>query len=280
METKQTPLKTVDHYFQIVKFPSGETNVRLQDSNNIPRTGDVIVAQCMNWQAVMHLIAADNILIRNQIFVRWYIPFKPFARQDRITGTTHANETELLNNLLSGIRERLLFLDVHSREALGNFPFHIQQRAPIDFYEPFREDYIRIIPDKGAAEKYHNSSDSIRCTKLRDPVNGKLSGFYVPVDDLAEKIYPELVLIDDICDGGGTFIGIAEQLQKLRDRKDWSVRVVLYVTHGLFTKGTDTLLKYFDQIVTTNSVYTGESTERITVLNVLSEEFLVSCGCI
>jgi ribose-phosphate pyrophosphokinase len=60
----------------------------------------------------------------------------------------------------------------------------------------------------------------------------------------------EIVIIDDICDGGRTFIEIAKILKE--EKKD--IKISLIVTHGIFSAGLKELYEYFDMIVTTNSV--------------------------
>jgi hypothetical protein len=68
----------------------------------------------------------------------------------------------------------------------------------------------------------------------------------------------KFVIIDDICDGGRTFIELAKAiLDKVPDAK-----IYLIVTHGLFTSGFDQLNEYFEKVFTTNSyadVSIGES---------------------
>lgn len=60
--------------------------------------------------------------------------------------------------------------------------------------------------------------------------SGRLSGFGV-VDASAVQD-KTCVIVDDLCDGGGTFSGLAEQLVLA------GAKVVdLYVTHGVFSKG-------------------------------------------
>ena len=62
----------------------------------------------------------------------------------------------------------------------------------------------------------------------------------------------DMIIIDDICDGGATFINIAKELRKpgymYKDNK-----IYLIVTHGIFSKGTTKLSQYFDGIYCTNS---------------------------
>jgi ribose-phosphate pyrophosphokinase len=81
---------------------------------------------------------------------------------------------------------------------------------------------------------------------------GKLSGFKVFADDLKGKT---CVIVDDICDGGGTFLGLAKEL------KDKSCgKLILIVTHGIFSKGLEKLTEVFDEVFSTNSFSDFENT--------------------
>ncbi len=64
-----------------------------------------------------------------------------------------------------------------------------------------------------------------------------------------DTLYPILIM-DDLCDAGGTFIAEAEYLAKNLRRKN---ELMLFVAHGLFTKGLEIILHYFNKIITTNS---------------------------
>ena len=281
-------MRNFDYYFEIVKFATPETNVRLR-TENLPKTRELILARCMTWQDIMHLISADFILTRNEIFVKWFIPYKPFARQDRITNVKHADESFLLKKIFTScdkydLHDRIVFLDVHSNEH--KFGRNINQTTPILHYKLFTCGYpgehkdlqqscIVIAPDAGANKKISNLTtfweNRYSCDKVRDPVTGALTEFSVPYIK-CENI-KNLVICDDICDGGGTFNGIAKYLQQYRS-KESGVNLILYVTHGLFTKGLDQLLENFDYIITTNSIEQKIENSRLIVLDVLCEEFL------
>jgi ribose-phosphate pyrophosphokinase len=58
------------------------------------------------------------------------------------------------------------------------------------------------------------------------------------------------VIIDDICDGGRTFVELAKAMKESRP----TAKIYLIVTHGIFSAGFDTLNQYFEGIYTTNSV--------------------------
>jgi ribose-phosphate pyrophosphokinase len=89
--------------------------------------------------------------------------------------------------------------------------------------------------------------------KSRDVRDGKITGFGIEdCSDLfaghAEDYVPRLLVVDDLCDGGGTFVGLGQVL----DAKGFDTD--LYVTHGLFTKGTEVLHPWFQKIFCSDSV--------------------------
>lgn len=89
-----------------------------------------------------------------------------------------------------------------------------------------------IAPDHGAVDRAGAVAEVLQvpllCAgKVRDPANGKLSGFTAPNGIGAGRF----LVVDDICDGGGTFAGLA---QAIKDTAA-STELHLWVTHGLFT---------------------------------------------
>lgn len=99
---------------------------------------------------------------------------------------------------------------------------------------------ILISPDGGVLQKiykvasYLQNYDVIECSKSRTVKTEKLSGFKVYSDDLNGKAY---LIVDDICDGGGTFLVLSEELKAKNTGK-----LYLVVSHGIFSKGFDKLL--------------------------------------
>ena len=107
-----------------------------------------------------------------------------------------------------------------------------------------------ISPDLGAVKRAESAAKVLdvpvfTATKRRDPSTNKLSGFHF-VDPLAPEL--NYLVVDDICDAGGTFLGLAQEAKKV-----YGVNLHLFVTHGLFTKGTDELLKSYETVHSTNS---------------------------
>lgn len=117
------------------------------------------------------------------------------------------------------------------------------------------DNIILVSPDAGANKKIYKlaeqigyEGDIITCSKDRD-TEGKLTKCVVPVKDTGPLCMKDYIIIDDICDGGSTFINIAKELKKLYNCN----KIYLIVTHGIFSKGFDELSKYFEGIYCTNS---------------------------
>ena len=82
---------------------------------------------------------------------------------------------------------------------------------------------------------------------------GKLTGFEVKnPKDIQSK---DLLIFDDLCDGGGTFCGIAAELRKYKPDADISI----FVTHMVNRKGIENLAKTFNKVYFTNSYRTWDN---------------------
>lgn len=177
------------------------------------------------------------------------IPYLPGARQDRINPTgdvlcTSRMVAEMINLLGFDV---VHVADPHSwvsTDAINNcfiYPY-------IDIYSRLYKGYDAVIaPDKGGRERAGIAArvldiPLVEASKVRDVTNGRLSGFDVTVE--AGKHY---IVVDDICDGGGTFVGLGEKIAEQGAFAD------LFVTHGIFSKGTNELKKFYRNIYTTNT---------------------------
>ena len=91
-----------------------------------------------------------------------------------------------------------------------------------------------MAPDAGARKRVQalakklGVADVRYAEKVRDPQTGRITETRVPDDIPAQPV----LVVDDICDGGRTFLELAAAL---RDKTDQPL--YLYVTHGLFSKG-------------------------------------------
>lgn len=176
-----------------------------------------------------------------------YCPYLPHARQDRYSGVGQPHSLKTLVKIFDRFKNNTTFYveDLHNdnanilkeidpdRDFIKNIS-HPEQALLAKNY-----DYI-ICPDKGAIKRAllfasDCSSRVIMCEKTRDPSTGKLSNPKVILDgeSLEGK---KLLIVDDICDGGGTFEMLGQELKKFSP-----ARLDLYVTHGIFSKGLEAM---------------------------------------
>jgi len=207
--------------------------------------------------------------------IHLYTPYIMGARSDRKfeEGGNHYLRDVICPIINSLNFKSVICIDPHS-DVLEACIKGFRKESNLQVVQGFFEnncikDYILVSPDAGASKKIHKlaeqigyKGDIITCSKDRDK-DGKLTQTFIPFDyhdDIDDK---DLIIIDDICDGGATFINIAK---KFKD-SGYKNKIYLIVTHSIFSKGTDELLKYFDEIYTTNS-YKENNVEKVKVLNV------------
>jgi ribose-phosphate pyrophosphokinase len=106
-------------------------------------------------------------------------------------------------------------------------------RSALDHFDT---EAVIVIPDAGAVPRTLEiiarlglKNPIARCVKKRDSQTGALSGFELVEGDVSGR---RCLIVDDLCDGGGTFAGIARLLLDAG-----SSDVALCVTHGIFSKG-------------------------------------------
>jgi ribose-phosphate pyrophosphokinase len=115
-----------------------------------------------------------------------------------------------------------------------------------------------VIPDAGAVARTNGILNRLkadhaiaRCSKKRDSQTGKLSGFQLDEGNVSGRI---ALIVDDICDGGGTFAGIAKVL-----RAHGAAKVYLCITHGIFSKGIE--IDGIDGVFSTDSYRMPDQTD-------------------
>lgn len=202
------------------------------------------------------------------------IPYIPYARQDRVPNHGEALSIKVFSNLLNTLSYPMVsVLDPHSDVATALIE-NINIVSQWGFWGTFFKkliaedklgDFDLISPDAGALKKIYNLNDIVKSKvirvgmKHRDTQTGKITS--VSVDGQPFRITS--VVVDDICDGGRTFIELAKVI-----RKDYE-KLILCITHGIFSNGYDQLFELYDEIYTTNSWNPNlESFDKLKVLKI------------
>jgi ribose-phosphate pyrophosphokinase len=240
--------------YESFTFAGGEPHIKINPNFDI--TQAITVTHRLNSFNDMGLLclAVDALKRMDAKLENLLIPYFPAARQDRLMIKGEPLSVKVYADIINHFNFRkVMVFDAHSEvtpavlnncEVITNYKFVQKVIAEIG------TNVLLISPDGGALKKIYKVSEFlggkevIECSKSRDVKTGKLKGFKVYANDLEGK---DCLIVDDICDGGGTFTGLAEALKEKNAGK-----LYLAVSHGIFSKGFDNL-NCFERIFTTNS---------------------------
>jgi ribose-phosphate pyrophosphokinase len=240
--------------FQSFTFSGGEPHIKIVPDFDTNRK--VTITHRLNSFNDLGLlcVTVDALRRMDVKIIELFIPYFPAARQDRVMIPGEPLSVKVYADIINAMQLNKVFVfDAHSEvtPALLNNSTVIPNYAFIkEVLNKIGENVKLISPDGGALKKIYKVSEFlggvevVECSKSRDVKTGKLSGFKVYEEDLQGM---DCLIVDDICDGGGTFVGLAEELKKKNAGK-----LYLAVSHGIFNKGFD-VLDCFDKIFTTNS---------------------------
>lgn len=253
----------------IEKFPAGESLVRIVGGYRV--TSPISVGIEMNFKGNGDII--DLLLLTDAVRRRWPNPgttidlsmkYMPYARQDRVCNTGESLSVKVIADIINAQGySRVLCLDLHSdvSAALINNLSHIDISGGIGLVlRQLHPDAVLVSPDAGANKKVlkfakvRGFKTVVRADKERDVATGEILGTAVYSGHIGER---DFLIIDDICDGGRTFIELAKALRPLTAGK-----IYLYVSHGIFSKGAEVFEGLIDGIYTANLM--GEKHPLIT----------------
>jgi ribose-phosphate pyrophosphokinase len=255
------------------RFPGGETHP-LIDPAVASWQHARLTAVLKNGDDVMELLLVTDALRRlnNDLVIDLYLPYLPYARQDRVANAGEAHGLKVMTDLINDqYYHTVTVLDPHSNvsEALLNdlrvVPLEkIIKRA---YQNTDWTQVVLVAPDQGATKKVEALAKALRCpnvvqaVKKRDTLTGKITDTQI-LPFPPEYLAYDWLVVDDICDGGYTFLQLGALL-KFRGESHPGVDVKggcrLWITHGIFSKGYDELRNQFRSIKTTNSCHPNAS---------------------
>lgn len=218
------------------------------------RSSSVDALMCAMW-------IADAWAERGYPINTLVVPCLPGARQDRLSqqgdflfgAKSVAREINMRNfarvicydahsDVMPGLIDRCIALEPAAAVECGLVTFE----NPISFV---------IAPDAGAAKRASKVAKVlgvpvVQAWKTRDPQTNKLAGFGIEdITTLARGSAQRGLVVDDICDGGWTFVGLGDYIKTRWPQVD----IQLYVSHGYFAKGLDQLKAVYSKAYTTNT---------------------------
>jgi ribose-phosphate pyrophosphokinase len=224
----------------VTRFPDGTSQVWKLDPQVLK--GDETAA--VRWKfenegEVMQLAQLADLLNHHDVMAYLDIDFLPYARQDKEISNDATFALRSFAAVLNGMKWDVVTMwDPHSALALELIDRSVARyytREAVAVFAVTRSD-VMCFPDGGAQTKYGPMLSALpiaTASKVRDQASGHLVTGELAGEPVTAK---NVLIIDDICDGGATFIGLAAKL-----REAGAASVSLFVSHGLFTRGVKAL---------------------------------------
>lgn len=281
-------IKIDGEVIDIGSFPDGSIFVNYAVSPHQKMGHAKISWYYENDREFLTLIYLVNHLRANEVRdISLYMPYIPNARMDRVKDPEDVFTLKYFASILNSLNlTRVEVLDPHSSvsEALisnlcvltpANYIHQILERIPVKEWSSIddplefnpepkkRYSLTMFYPDEGAMKRYSGLVELPYAfgIKKRDWKTGTIEG--LDVAGATECIFGrDILIVDDICSRGGTFLHSAKKLKELGAHD-----IYLYISHCENTILEGDLLKgdLIKKVYTTNSIFTKEH-EKIEVL--------------
>jgi ribose-phosphate pyrophosphokinase len=286
--------------YEISHFPDGQHSFNLiEDEDNTFESlrkysqehGITIKSRLNSFEDLEIILCATHALKNIGIKrIRLYIPYCLGGRSDRkfMKGSINYIKDVIAPIINLQGYEEVEIMDPHSdvleacinnfskmgTEKLLNFSFkdYFLSKGHKTWKQENVDNILLVSPDAGALKKIYEvaqhigyKSDVIVATKYRNPITGQIERTNVPLNITDDYLDKDIFIVDDICDGGRTFIEVAKAI---KSEKRFIGEIYLVVTHGIFSYGFEGLADYISGIYTTNSV---KDVQDGTIVNTFSK---------
>lgn len=251
----------------IKRFAGGECHVKIlisiAENENVKintrlNSSDDLMTLCLAVDALRNMYIKD---------IELFIPYIPYARQDRVMVPGEPLSVKVFANILNSLAlSKVYVFDAHSdvSVALINNCINIPNYEMVKYFINNLQlnDYILVSPDLGAykkvdklAHKLEYKNEIATGIKIRDLATGQITKTDVNASDLQGK---PCIVVDDICDGGRTFIELAPAL-KAKGAGD----LYFIASHGIYSYNALDRLKEagYKNVCSSNSISNLEENE-------------------
>lgn len=265
---------------EVIQFPNGERGY------NFPITNTDIVSLYFKYEddkdIFLLICAADTIYQNNKhAKIILVMPYIPYSRMDRTKRLDSAFTLKSFANIVNKIvkPDYIKCLDAHSDVSLALFDCYVYNYKPqIRFInkEYDRDTTLIVYPDGNAAKKYKEhllEFKSISLLKDRDFESGQIAASVIADSADLVKVdttkFKNVVIVDDLCSKGGTFLRAAENIRKLLKSED--VNIDLVVAHCEYNIFNGQLLSeggpFNGKVYTSNSILNDDCKEPRIVIH-------------
>ena len=248
--------ETGDVQYDIFTFPDGEKHIKFTEE--LDRKEKYTVAcRIRNAEELFILVQVGDILNRMEVVWDLRILYLMSMRMDRVINFNEAFSLKTVANIINSLKPFTVGIATpHSDRTLKliDSSFSFGDSEINNYLGDKSEKLIICAPDKGAYDRYWlyiEGRPNLTVRKKRDLSNGRILSLEVEEKNYTDEDIKDadILVLDDLCDGGGTFVLCAQKLRELFPDN----RLILYVTHMVNPKGLENVLKVYDEVHITNT---------------------------
>lgn len=261
-------LTTQSDSYKVITFPDGEVHLELTK----PIKDVMVDVKCRitNANDLFLLMQLSDILKRQEVRIHTLtIYYLMGMRCDRVFEINRPFTLKVVADVINTLDVcEVNLIEPHSyrSESLLKSSASVEMTAAIARHlHDADKELLFVAPDRGAVDRYENFfAFSVFCSKVREASTGKMLDFKV------EQSIPvkgtDLLMIDDLCDGGSTFVGLAPKVRELEPKS-----LSLAVTHAVQLDGIKRVAEVYDKVYITNTYKEWQNKElpsNVKVFNV------------
>lgn len=255
--------------YECFTFPGGEFQVKVPRLSVEGNLDVIIEANLTNASEIMKLLLLTDAVRReyNPRLLTLTLKYLPYARQDRVANDGESLSIKVFCDLINSQNyDRVYVYDCHSDVGLAllNRVRHVTQAMLFMESSVVKDSSktVLVAPDAGARKKIMSCAKATSVVpvifgdKVRDTITGNITGTVVNWPSNIEDIKNyRFIVVDDICDGGRTFVELGK---KLREKLP-EAEIDLYVTHGIFSHptGVEVFKDVYNQVFCANLLREG-----------------------
>ena len=264
-----------DIKYNIIHFPDGEIQLDILDCLCNFKNRILIKTRITCANDWFILLQAQDILERNELDYYTIIFYLMSQRSDRLFKYTRPLSLKIILSQLKNIR----IFRAHNERAATRLSFnHVLPHYSKNVEKWYTNFYINsknavtFFPDEHASEEFHfmcYPNYFLYGKKTRDVETGEIIKYEICESEKQQNKPIEvqnILIFDDLCDGGGTFLLALDRLKK----KFPKAKFHLFVYHAVQEVGLQKVCAEFDTVTTTNSYADWDKLNipNLTVLDV------------
>ncbi len=238
-------------------FPAGEVYVKIVDTSKITNSMTVGLYDASSdsiMRAIMLASACDSsYLILNTTYM-------PYSRQDRVCSEGETDSFFEFQFILGEFFDEIVTVDLHNPLVASSTTTNLKPDYSKLLSVRHKEAITTIVdsyslvvaPDKGAIKRASDFAIEFDCEVTSMSKTRTTSCITQSVDEPEVMVKAtNIIIVDDICDGGATFLAAAMEIRKYNKQAN----LYLIVSHGIFSAGTERLLEMFEDVLMLDNQY-------------------------